>query len=155
MRFPQSPLFARVRRLPNGTVELMIDAAMRSLADGGYEYATLGLAPLSARAGVRPCQHPWWLRLLLAWMRLHGRRFYNFDGLDAFKAKLRPARWEPVFAIANEPRPSARTLYAIAAAFSENRPFALILGGLWKAVATECKWLVGKSDSRGERPRRT
>ena len=35
---------------PNDTVESMIHAAMRSLADGGYEYATLGLAPLSKRA---------------------------------------------------------------------------------------------------------
>ena len=33
---------------PNGTVELMVDTAMRSLAGGGYEYATLGLAPLSS-----------------------------------------------------------------------------------------------------------
>ncbi len=130
---------------PNGTVELMIDTAMRSLAGGGYEYATLGLAPLSARAGFEQCQHPLWLRLLLAWMRLHGRRFYNFEGLDAFKAKLQPNRWEPVFAISNERRLSVRTVYAIAAAFSENRPFALICGGLWKAVATEFKWLVGKA----------
>ena len=35
---------------PNGTVELMIDAAMRALAADGFDYATLGLSPLSARA---------------------------------------------------------------------------------------------------------
>lgn len=131
---------------PNGTVELMIDTAMRSLADGGYEYATLGLAPLSTRAGLGHFRNPLWLRLLTAWMRQHGKRFYNFDGLDAFKAKLQPKRWEPVFAISNERRLSVRTLYAIAAAFSENRPFALIFGGLWKAVATEFKWLTGQRD---------
>ncbi|MDQ6785226.1 MAG: DUF2156 domain-containing protein, partial [Acidobacteriota bacterium] len=97
---------------PNGTVELMIDAAMRTLAEDGYDYATLGLSPLSKRAQIKPFSNPLWLRILLAWMRKHGQRFYNFDGLDAFKAKLQPERWEPVFAISNEPRISFRTLYA-------------------------------------------
>jgi phosphatidylglycerol lysyltransferase len=78
---------------------------------------------------------------MLAWLRKHGQRFYNFDGLDAFKAKLRPDRWEPVFALANEPRVSLRTLYAIASAFSGNAPFKLVFDGLAKAAATEAKWL--------------
>jgi phosphatidylglycerol lysyltransferase len=74
-------------------------------------------------------------------MRQHGQRFYNFDGLDAFKAKLRPEKWEPVFAISNESRVSPRTLYAIAAAFSGNAPVRLFLSGLWRALKTEIKWL--------------
>jgi hypothetical protein len=73
-------------------------------------------------------------------MRKHARRFYNFDGLDAFKAKLQPKRWEPVFAVSNEPRLSPKTLYAIASAFSENKPIRLILSGLWRALLTELKW---------------
>jgi len=125
---------------PNGTVELMIDTAMRALAESGCDYATLGLAPLSTRVEVAPFRNPFWLRILLAWMRVHARRFYNFDGLDAFKAKLKPDRWEPVFAISNEPRMSPRTLYAIAAAFSENAPVRLVLGGLRRALLTEIKW---------------
>ncbi len=125
---------------PNGTVELMIDTAMRALAASGCDYATLGLAPLSSRAPVAPFRNPFWLRILLAWMRVHARRFYNFDGIDAFKAKLKPERWEPVFAVSNEPRLSPRTLYAIAAAFSENAPVRLILGGLWRTLQTEIKW---------------
>ncbi len=129
---------------PNGTVELMIDTAMRTLAADGYDYATLGLAPLSKRAPVAPFQNPLWLRFLLAWMRKHGQRFYNFDGLDAFKAKLQPENWEPVFAIANEKKFSPKTLYAIAAAFSGNAPFRLFFGGLLKAVATEIKWFRQK-----------
>src|SRR5262249_28738877 len=32
---------------PNGTVELLIDCAMRRFAEEGSRYATLGLAPLS------------------------------------------------------------------------------------------------------------
>ena len=134
-QFPHRP------KAPNGTVELMIDAAMRALAEDGCEYATLGLSPLSQRAEVANRDDPIWLRAALGWIRKHGQRFYNFDGLDAFKAKLGPERWEPVFAVANEPRVSPRTLYAIASAFSGNAPFQLLFGGLAKAAATEGKWI--------------
>lgn len=140
-QFPHKP------SAPNGTVELMIDAAMRVLAADGFDYATLGLSPLSSRAQVAPFQNPFWLRILLAWMRKHGQRFYNFDGLDSFKAKLQPESWEPVFAVSNEPQLSLKTLYAIASAFSGNSPFKLFLGGLWRALKTEIKWFkqsVGK-----------
>ena len=125
---------------PNGTVEIMIDTAMRTLADEKYDYATLGLAPLSKLAKIEPFENPLWLRILLAWMRKHGQRFYNFDGLDAFKAKLQPEEWEPVFAVSNESRISPRTLYAIASAFSGNAPIRLFIGGLWRAVITEFEW---------------
>ncbi len=129
---------------PNGTVELMIDSAMRALAESGCDYATLGLSPLSTRADMPPFDNPLWLRLLLAWMRKHAQRFYNFDGLDAFKAKLQPERWEPIFAIYNRPRISPRTLYAIASVFSAGKPIRLVFGGLWRAVLTELKWLRKK-----------
>jgi phosphatidylglycerol lysyltransferase len=126
----------------------MIDTAMRALAAGGYEYATLGLSPLSIRADIKPFRNPLWLGILLAWMRRHAQRFYNFDGLDAFKAKLRPEKWEPVFAISNEARFSLRTLYAIASAFSGNAPVRLFLGGLWRALLTEIKWLRQSIDKK-------
>ncbi|MGH9946228.1 MAG: phosphatidylglycerol lysyltransferase domain-containing protein [Pyrinomonadaceae bacterium] len=122
---------------PNGTVELMMDAAIRSIADEGCEYITLGLSPLSRRATIEPFDNPVWLRILLAWMRKHGQRFYNFEGLDRFKSKLMPNYWEPVFAISNEPEFSRRTMWAIAQAFTENQPFRVIGGGLKKAVAEE------------------
>jgi phosphatidylglycerol lysyltransferase len=122
---------------PNGTVELMIDTAMRAIGESGAEYATLGLSPLSIRADAEPSHNPVWLRIMLAWLRKHGQRFYNFDGLDAFKSKLRPERWEPIFAVSNEPRVSFRTLYAIASAFSGGRPAMLVFGGLWRAAITE------------------
>jgi phosphatidylglycerol lysyltransferase len=124
---------------PNGTVELMIDRAMRAIGESGSEYATLGLSPLSIRADVEPFHNPVWLRIVLAWLRKHGQRFYNFDGLDVFKSKLHPERWEPVFAVSNEPRVSFRTLYAIASAFSGGRPAMLVFGGLWRAAITEVR----------------
>jgi phosphatidylglycerol lysyltransferase len=136
---------------PNGTVELMIDRAMRALAADGFEYATLGLAPLSTRADVRQYENPLWLHILLFWMRKHAGRFYNFDGLDAFKAKLQPERWDPVFAISNEPKFSFRTLYAIASAFSGGAPARMFFGGLWRAFLTEIKWLKRKVSGKSLR----
>ncbi|MFZ1701877.1 MAG: DUF2156 domain-containing protein [Pyrinomonadaceae bacterium] len=134
-QFPHSP------HAPNGTVELMIDTAMRSLAQDGYEYATLGLSPLSTRSDVEPFHNPLWLRAMLAWLRKHGQRFYNFDGLDSFKAKLRPDQWEPVFAVSNEPRVSYKTLHAISGAFSGNSTSRMVAGGLVRAATTEFRWV--------------
>jgi hypothetical protein len=72
---------------PNGTTELLFDAAMRSLAAAGAEILSMGMAPLSGSV-------PWPLRVA----RATTRWLFDFDGLRRFKAKLRPARWEPVHA---------------------------------------------------------
>lgn len=135
----------RGRGAVNGTSELLIDTAIRTLATDGSEFITLGLSPLSRRAFVEWEPNPLWLRLVLGWVRAHGRRFYNFDGLDAFKAKFQPERWEPIFAIANETRFSPLTLYAVAAAFTQSSPFGAILRATMKAAQTELGWLAGKA----------
>jgi phosphatidylglycerol lysyltransferase len=129
--------FPHRRAAPNGTVELMMDAAIRAVAEEGCEYITLGLSPLSKRAHIESFDNPVWLRVFLAWMRKHGQRFYNFDGLDRFKAKLQPHYWEPVFAISNEREFSGKTLWAIAQAFTENHPIRVFGNGLIKAVRME------------------
>ncbi|HEX6246029.1 MAG TPA: phosphatidylglycerol lysyltransferase domain-containing protein, partial [Polyangiales bacterium] len=71
---------------PNGTVELLIDGAMRRFADEGSSYATLGLAPLSGD-----------VNRVLRFTRRHTRRLYNFPGVRAFKEKLGPREWTPVY----------------------------------------------------------
>ncbi len=71
---------------PNGTAELLVDAAMRLIADEGAQWATLGLAPLSGA-----------LNGPLRAVRRLSRPLFNFDGLAAFKRKLRPERWEPIY----------------------------------------------------------
>ncbi|MBX3245228.1 MAG: DUF2156 domain-containing protein [Acidobacteria bacterium] len=134
-QFPHTP------EAPNGTVELMMDNAFRKLAADGAQYVTLGLSPLSRRAKIDAFENPMWLRAFLAWMRKHGQRFYNFDGLDAFKAKMAPEYWEPIFAISNEPEFSRRTLFSIGEAFSNNRPFRVFGKGLLRSVRSELKWL--------------
>ncbi len=126
----------------NGTSELLVDATVRAAAESGSEYVTLGLSPLSKRGGAgEEVPAPFWLRTLLAWVRAHGRRFYNFEGLDAFKAKFQPERWEPVYAIANEPHFPPTALYAIAAAFTGGSPVGATMRALWWAVRQEIAWL--------------
>jgi phosphatidylglycerol lysyltransferase len=78
--------FLRDPRAPNGTAELMIDAAMSALADEGSRYVTLGLAPLAGPVAG-------WLRAA----RKLSAALYDFHGLRAFKAKLRPHAWEPIY----------------------------------------------------------
>jgi phosphatidylglycerol lysyltransferase len=134
--------FVRGENAPNGTVELLIDTAARTLAAEGSDYLTMGLVPLSENNWLPSDYNPLWLRFLLTWVRAHGRRFYNFGGLDAFKSKFHPHRWEPIFAISNEARFSPRSLYAIAAAFTGDRSPVVAVGiGLLKAVGQELRWL--------------
>lgn len=127
----------RGRAAPNGTSESLLAYAATVLAADGAQYLTLGLSPLSRRAPVTAPPVSPWLRLTLAWVRAHGRRFYNFDGLDAYKAKFRPEHWEPVYALSNEPHTSPRTLYAIAAAFCAGSPVRTIAHALGDAVHQE------------------
>lgn len=118
---------------PNGTAELLIDTAMRSIAASGSTYATLGLSPLSQRAGLTLLRQPVWLRFALRLVRLYGARFYNFGGLDAFKAKFNPEEWEPIYAIAEGASFPPRALFAIAGAFSGGTPIRLVLRALLRA----------------------
>ncbi len=132
----------RGRGAPNGTNEMLLDHAMRALAAEGARLVTLGLSPLSRRSGLDQTVNPVWLRWVLAWVRAHGRRFYNFDGLDAFKAKFRPQRWEPVYAIADERRALPRTLFAVAAAFSGGSPVWFVARAMLGAARTEAVWTL-------------
>lgn len=127
----------RVPSAPNGTTHLLVDAAMRSFAEEDASFVTLGLAPLSDRAGPIAAAEPAWVSVLLRWLRAHGRRFYNFRGLDAFKASLQPQAWEPIYCIVPGPRVTVRSLRAIAGAFSGGSPIALLARALGSAVRRE------------------
>jgi phosphatidylglycerol lysyltransferase len=133
----------RGRGAPNGTAELMIGEATAAFLAAGSEYVTLGLSPLSQHSAAALRDNPAWLRWILGWMRAHGRRFYNFAGLDAFKRKFRPTSWEPVYAICNRPSFSPAALYAIACAFTAGRPFRTVVHALAQAVAREVQWEPG------------
>jgi phosphatidylglycerol lysyltransferase len=128
----------RRRDAPNGTVELLVDAAMRALHDAGAAAVTMGLAPLSRRA-PDDAPTPTWLALTMRWARAHGRRFYDFDGLDAFKAKFRPESWEPISAIVDAPRFTPRALWAVAGAFGGGSPLLLGARALTAAAREEAR----------------
>lgn len=70
---------------PNGTNELLVDAAMRHVAEEGAERVTLGLAPLAGEV-------PRWLALV----RDSTRALYDFEGLRRFKERFRPTAWEAI-----------------------------------------------------------
>lgn len=132
----------RGRGAPNGASELLVDAAMRALADEGAEYVTLGLAPLSRQSRWSDPSVPAWLRLVLRWIRAHGRRFYDFDGLDRFKTKFAPEAWEEIIAIDDRERFSMRALWAIAAAFGGQSPVTLFARTVARAITQELRWLA-------------
>ena len=71
---------------PNGTLEQLVDHAMRTIAAEGAVWATLGLAPLYG--DITPT-----LKRIRTW----STPLFNFAGLSAFKQKLRPVSWEPVY----------------------------------------------------------
>ena len=133
---------------PNGTAELLIDSAMRSLAKSGSRYVTLGLAPLSRHSSYDRLPSPFWLRTALRWVRAHGRRFYNFEGLDSFKSKFEPLEWEEITAISYGSRFPLASLYAIVAAFGARSPVAFVARAMVKALAQEASWLRDSVTSR-------
>lgn len=71
---------------PNGTMELLFDHAMRQAHEDGIDHVTYGLAPLANTPSP-----------VMAAIRDHTRWLYHFDGLRAFKAKLMPDSWHPVY----------------------------------------------------------
>jgi phosphatidylglycerol lysyltransferase len=91
---------------PNGTVELMVDTAMRWASDRGASWLTLGLAPLAGEVGLA-------LRIArrLTWL-------YDFEGLRRFKAKLRPRDWLPVYLAYPRSQGAALTTFDALAAFA-------------------------------------
>ena len=131
--------FPRGRGAPNGTVELNLAEAVRAVAPDA-DFVTMGIVPLSARAGA-PVDHPAWLDLAARWALAHGRRFYDFGGLDEFKAKFEPESWEPIYAISREARFSPRTLWAIGGAFSAGSPLGAVVKGIGRAARQEWRWL--------------
>jgi phosphatidylglycerol lysyltransferase len=92
---------------PNGTTEALVDAAMRHAAKHGSHYVTLGLAPLAGDVS-KPLQV----------FREHTSILFDFRGLEAFKKRLRPAKWDPIF-IAHTPDISnARAIVSVLRAFA-------------------------------------
>ncbi|MEY2936187.1 MAG: hypothetical protein RL033_6936 [Pseudomonadota bacterium] len=102
----------RAPRAPNGTMELLVDTALRDAAALGSGYLTLGLSPLSG--GVHQ---------LLRWASKYSAGLYDFRGVRAFKSKFRPAHWAPIYLSHPADMSAAVALYHSLGAFSQS--------GLW------------------------
>ncbi len=133
----------RGRTAPNGTAESLLAAAASAVAAESSAFITLGAAPLSRRGPRLTGAHPRWLRIVTAWMRAHGTRFYNFRGLEHFKAKFKPQAWEPVYAVADASRIKPATLYAVLGAFTGSSPLLALAKAIGRGLATEIKRLRG------------
>lgn len=140
--------FPRLPTAPNGTAELMMDFAAVLLGSEGADYFTMGIVPLSSNDEGAKSKNPGWLRFMLGWVRAHGRRFYNFDGLDLYKRKFNPELWDPIYALSNENRFSFTCLWAIAVAFCQASPILSVAKALAKAVTQEAKWLTKHSNAK-------
>ncbi len=139
--------FVRSASAPNGAVELLIDQAMRSIGEEGATFVTMGLAPL-CQLCREPDEAPPWLRLVLTGVRAHARRFYNFDGLEAFKSKMRPHFWEPIWAVSREKTFSPRTLWAVMGAFGRQPPARLLSHAVVRAALQEWRWWRARERSQ-------
>jgi phosphatidylglycerol lysyltransferase len=139
--------FPRRRSAPNGTIELLLREAVRAVAAEDARFLTLGLAPLAKRDMISLTGEPAWLRATLTVLRAHGRRFYNFEGLEKFKSKFQPQRWKPIYAIQNSPRFSPHALYAIAGAFASRGPLRLVASAMLRAAMQEMRFVVSESRS--------
>lgn len=138
-------LLARSPRAPNGSSELLIDSVMRRLAAEGCRYATLGLVALAHAADGQIRDNPVWLRAMMYFARAHANRFYSFRGLEHFRLKMSPERWETIYAVSNERRFSIRSLYAVGGAFSGISPWIAIALGVRKAFGAELRGLLKRS----------
>lgn len=100
-------------RAPNGTTELLVDAAVRDAAALGSSYFTLGLSPL-AGAVSKP----------LEWASKYSAGLYDFRGVRAFKSKFRPAEWSPIFLSHPRDQSAVVALYHSLSAFAQRGLFS-------------------------------
>jgi phosphatidylglycerol lysyltransferase len=92
---------------PNGTSEALVDFAMRQLALTRCEWLTLGLAPLAGEVAAP-----------LRFARNRARALYDFEGLRAFKAKLRPDSWASIYLLYPTQQGPTRSVFDALTAFT-------------------------------------
>jgi len=130
----------RVPEAPNGTVELLIDTAMRDAATRGDRFVTLGLSPL-AEVDTKPGPH---LRLRrgLKWCHDHLGGLYSFQGVRDFKARFKPDRWQGQLLVSSPKPIGVGAIHAVLRAFAGGGLFAFGLDSVrrWGARVTPQRW---------------
>jgi phosphatidylglycerol lysyltransferase len=110
---------------PNGVMEGLMVYLMRWGKEQGYRSFSLGMAPLSGFEGSPVA--PLWNRLG-AFLYSHGEKFYNFQGLRAYKDKFHPS-WESRYLAYPGGLRLPRTLADVAALIAGGYRRILIKGG--------------------------
>ena len=122
---------------PRGTGELLTLEALVSLNNSGIQYASLGVVSVtsveteSARDLPKPIE---WVLLKLPKILMS---FYNFDGLEIFRKRFKPQKWENIhLAVKN---------YTVSEV-SDTRAWFKVLYSLLKAFSPKVqisgKWLI-------------
>ncbi|NMG11533.1 phosphatidylglycerol lysyltransferase domain-containing protein [Brasilonema sp. UFV-L1] len=78
------------KSIENGTMDFLFISMFQHYKERGYDSFNIGL---SALAGVGETQESGRLEKVLRYLYKHLERFYNFQGLHAYKDKFQP-RWE-------------------------------------------------------------
>jgi len=110
---------------PNGVMEGLMVYLMRWGKEQGYRSFSLGMAPLSGFEGSPVA--PLWNRLG-SFLYSHGEKFYNFQGLRAYKDKFHPS-WESRYLAYPGGLRLPRTLADVAALIAGGYRRILIKGG--------------------------
>ncbi len=137
--------YIRGPEVPDGTVELLLHEAADDMRARGYDYVSLGTAPL---AGITPADsrhHPvagWALRTVfdnVSWP-------YDFKSLRAFKARFHPTRWVPKYLVYEQPF-TVRSAAALTLAYLPSpRPLRVSRGA--KVAQTRLDRSVGEGVSQ-------
>ncbi|MCV3215715.1 phosphatidylglycerol lysyltransferase domain-containing protein [Plectonema radiosum NIES-515] len=83
------------KSIENGTMDFLFISMLQHFQEQGYDSFNFGL---SALAGVGDSKESRKLERVLHYLYEHLNRFYNFQGLHAYKEKFRP-RWEPRYLV--------------------------------------------------------
>jgi phosphatidylglycerol lysyltransferase len=81
--------------IENGTMDFLFISLLQHFKEQGYDSFNFGL---SALAGVGDNSESRRLEKVLGYLYEHLNRFYNFQGLHAYKEKFRPS-WEPRYLV--------------------------------------------------------
>ena len=106
----------RVPEAPNGTVELLIDTAMRDAGGRGERFVTLGLAPL-ANIEVQKGPHRL-MRRGLRWCHDHLGGLYSFQGVRDFKARFHADEWRTQYLVSSPHPLGLSAFHAVLRAFA-------------------------------------
>ena len=93
-----------------GVMDYLFTEVMLWGGTQGYEYFSLGLAPMS---GLEDKDYKTFMSRLGRLVFRHGGKFYSFKGLHAFKKKFSP-NWEPVYIAARNQAAMPKALGSLA-----------------------------------------